>query len=158
MKIEARTALERSHRQDVGRLGGAAEPGRARQRLDHGGPHQDPGPEEAEVLEGVESGVVDGGLVEAREVPGEEDDRPDRQSHQGMGEDPESADHGQRENRAEDGTGQAEHDRQGRQVPEHQVLDHVHVEEVALADRVDRRDQRSRQQQQAEVEAGLPQP
>ena len=94
--------------------------------------------EEAEVLEVRGPPEGQRRLVEGRHVPCVEGDRPGRQRDQRMGEKPEPADQPEREDRAKDGPTQAEHERQRRQVAEHQVLDHVDVEGPLLADRVDR--------------------
>src|SRR5204862_441616 len=79
-------------------------------------PDQETGGEEAEVLGCVHGGVGEGGLVQRREMPGIEGNRPDRERDQRMGQDAEAADHGQGEDRPQDRPVQAEHDCQRRQV------------------------------------------
>ena len=95
-----------------------------------------------------------GGVIQRRDVPEEEVERPQRQGDGGVGEDAEAVEDGDREDRLQQRAGQAEHQQQGRDVAEQQVLDHVDDHQL-LGDVADRRDQRHRDRQQARGEAGL---
>ena len=75
------------------------------------GPDEDPGDEEREVLELMQPHVVEGGVIERRQVPDDEAGHPERQ----------------REERPDDPArpGEAEHDEERADVANDQVLDHV---------------------------------
>ena len=64
-------------------------------------------------------------LVEDRDVPDVEVDRPERQRDQRMGEVAQPVEPADREQRLQQRPGQAEHDQERPQVAHQQVLDHV---------------------------------
>ena len=90
------------------------------------------------MLERVDDVVVQRRLVEVRQMPDVEVERPERQRDQRMAEDAQPADVGQRQHGPQDRPGQPRHDQQRRQVADDDVLDHVHEQELLLAERVDR--------------------
>ena len=83
------------------------------------------------MLEGVDGAVVDRGLVEPRNVPDVEVDRPERQRDQWVREDQVAKTHAalKRQQR----TGEAEHECERREVAEDDVLEHVNPEQLLLA-------------------------
>ena len=66
-----------------------------------------------------------GGVIERRRVPEEDVDRPQRQRHRRVGEDPQPVEEPDREDRLQQRPGQAEHQQQRGDVAEQQVLAHV---------------------------------
>ena len=137
---------------DVAHLRAGAEPLRPGQHLDHGRPHQRPGREERDVLEGVHGLVAKRGLPEGRQVPEEEVERPERQRDEGMRQEAERAHRAQREERPEDRAGEARDDAERGEIAEQQVLHHVEREGLLLAERRDRRDERDDEEGDAERE------
>ena len=114
----------------------------AGQRLEHGLPDQAAAGKEEKVLEGVDARVVQGSVVEERDVPEVEIDRPDRKRDERMREHAERLDPLDREDGPQDRPGQPGDKAQRREVADDHVLEHVHEEEVLLAQRVDRRVER----------------
>ena len=100
--------------------------------------------------------VVQGGLVEHREVPEVEVHRPDRQRDERVGEEPEAVDRLQREHGPQHGPCQAGDEAERREVAEQHVLAHVDEEEVLLAELVDRRVERDHDERDPEPEEELP--
>ena len=104
------------------------------------------------VHEVVPDAMVQRGLVEARDVPGDEDDDPDAVADAGAEQEAEQptqpADPGERHEQVarqeEHGQRPAHGDDRERdaEVGDQDVLEHVHALQVPLADRVDRRDDR----------------
>ena len=95
-----------------------------------------------EVLERVHGGVVQRGVVEERDVPDVEIDCPQRQRDERVRQDAEPLDGTQREHRPQDRAGEPGDEAERREIAEDHVLQHVHEEEVLLAERVDRRVER----------------
>ena len=94
-------------------------------------------------------------LVEHRQVPDVEVDRPGRERHQRVGEHAELADVPPAQERREQRAGEAEHDQQRRDVADHEVLGHVRHQQL-IGERIDRVAQRDRQRHQPGREARLP--
>ena len=84
----AENRLEQADGDDVAELRRGAEPRRPGQHLDHRRPHERAGREEAEVLERVDGVVTDRTLVEKRDVPDVEVQRPERQARRAVSERP----------------------------------------------------------------------
>ena len=95
-----------------------------------------------------------GGVVDRRDVPEEEVDRPQRQRHRRVGEDPEAVEDADREDRLQQRPGQPEHEQQGGDVADQQVLGHVGDHQL-VGDVTDRREQGDRDHEQAGGEADL---
>ena len=91
------------------------------------------------MLERVHDVVVQRRLVQERQVPDVEVERPQRQCNQRVPEHAQAPDHGQRQHRAQDRPRQARDHEQRREVADDDVLDHVDEEELLLAEGVDRR-------------------
>ena len=75
-----------------------------------------------------------------------------------MCEDAQLPEHGQREHRPQERTGQRGDERERREVAEQDVLDHVDGEQVLLAVRVDRRDECDEEQDDRQPEEPCRQP
>ena len=110
----------------------------------------DAGREEADVLERVHRRVADGGLVQERQVPDVEVDRPERQRHRGVGEHAQALDGAEREQRPQHRPGEAGEQAERREVADQDVLEHVEAEELLLADRGDRRGEGEQEQDDPE--------
>ena len=141
---------------DVADLPAGTEPLGRRQRLEHRRPHQAAAAEHQEVLERVNAAVMQRRLVEDRQVPEVEVDRPDRERHERVGEEAEPVDRLQREHGPEHGPRQPGDEAERRQVAEDHVLAHVDEEEVLLAELVDRRVERDHDERDPEPEEELP--
>ena len=87
--------------------------------------------------------VTNGGVVEERQVPRIEVERPQRQCNQGVREEAEPMQ--EREHRPEDRPCETRKERQGREVAEQDVLEHVEAEEL-LAEGVQRAYERGEKQ------------
>src|SRR5581483_4654474 len=104
---------------------------------------------EARVLEGVQRGVRDRGVVRGGYMPGRERGEPERERDPRPDEErrdrPErapckSAERTRGEEEEGDRAAQPEHEEEGADVAEQEVLAHVGGQELVLADRVERRD------------------
>ena len=91
-------------------------------------------------------------LVEERQVPEIEVHGPQRPRDHRMSEHAERVNPVVGEQRAEQRARQPGDDRQRRQLPEQNVLRHVHEEELLLAPRIERREERDRDQAEADAE------
>ena len=98
--------------------------------------------------------VAVGGVVERRDVPEEEVERPERQGDGRVGEDLEAVEDADREDRLQQRAGQAEDEQQRGDVAEQQVLAHVGDDQL-LGDVADRGEEGDRDRQQAGAEAEL---
>jgi len=92
------------------------------------------------VLEGVHGVVVERRLVEKRQVPGVEADRPHGQRDERVRQDAQRVDDA--EDRAQHRPRQPRDEAEGREVAEDHVLEHVREEELLLAEGVERRGER----------------
>ena len=95
-----------------------------------------------------------GGVVERRDVPEVEVERPERQGDQRVGEDLEPVEEADREDRLQQRPGQAEDQQQRGDVAEQQVLAHVGDDQL-LGDVADRAREGDGDRQQAGAEADL---
>ena len=93
-------------------------------------------------------------VIEVRDVPDVEVERPERQRDERMGQDAQPLDHLEAKHRAKDLAGQPEHEAERREVAEDHVLRHVEEEEMLLAERVDRRVEREHDERDAGPERG----
>src|ERR671934_1623232 len=141
--------LHHANGRDVAQLRTGAEPLGRGERLEHGQPHDRAAGEEAEVLERVHRVVAQGGVVEVREVPHIEVDRPERQRHQRVSEEAETVQ--PRERRPQDRSRQSGEERERREIAEQHVLQHVEREHP-LAECVHRRNERYEQREDPERE------
>ena len=96
------------------------------------------------MLERVHRAVPNGRLVEKRQVPDVEIDRPERECDERVGEHPQSLDRPERQQRPQDGAGRAGEQAERREIADQHVLEHVEAEELLLADRGDRRRERDK--------------
>jgi hypothetical protein len=106
------------------------------------------------VLDQVQESAAVGRVVESRDVPEVEVEDPEREGDKRMGEDPQPVEDRDREDRLQQRPGQAEDQQQGRDVAQHQVLDHVGDHQL-LADVGNRRDEGDGDRQQPAGEAEL---
>ena len=147
-----RTRLDEADDGDVAELGAGAEPLRSGQRLQHRQPHHEPGGEERDVLERVHRAVPNGRLVEERQVPEVEIDRPERECDERVGEHPQTLDRPERQQRPQDRACRAGEQAERREIADQHVLEHVEAEELLLADRGDRRREREQQERDSDRE------
>ncbi len=106
------------------------------------------------MLERVQRRRPVGGVVDRRDVPEVEVDRPQREGDERVGEDLEPVEGADREERLQQRAGQPEDDQQRGDVADQQVLDHV-GEHQLVGDVADRAEERDRDRQQAGAEAEL---
>ena len=92
------------------------------------------------MLQRVDGVVAQRGLVEHRQVPDVEVERPGHDRHDGMGEHAQAPGDRIAQHRGQQRAGQAQHDQQRGDVADQQVLDHVGDEQL-VGERVDRRAQ-----------------
>ena len=137
---------------DVEELRARAEPPRGGERLEHRGPEERARREERDVLERVHGVVPERSLVEVRQVPEVEVDRPQRPGHERVGEHAQPVNPLVGEERTKQRARQPGDDRQRRELSEQHVLRHVHEEELLLAPRVERREERKGDERQADPE------
>ena len=137
-------------------------------RVDDLRPHEQAADDEAEVHEVVPVAVVQRRLVEAGDVPGDEDDDPHRVADAGAEQEAEQpaqpADPGERHEQVtrqeEHGQRSAHGDDRERdaEVGDQDVLEHVHALQIPLPDRVDRGDDREHGHEHAGHEERDPRP
>ena len=149
MKHVPEHRLDQAHDRDVAELRAGAEPLRRRQRLEYRQPHDRAAREKAKMLERVHEVVSHRGLVEKRQVPDVEVDRPERQRDQRMREEPQPVQEG--EHGPQDRPCQPREKRERREVAEQHVLQHVKAEEL-LTERVHGADECYDQQRDARAE------
>jgi len=106
------------------------------------------------VLERVHRAVLEGRVVERRDVPETEGDCPERERDERMREEARPLDPSEGQERAQQRSREAEHDEQRGKVADHDVLRHVDGEQPRLADRIERGDERERQRREPGEEAG----
>ena len=153
----AEHGLDQPHEHDVAELPAGAEPGRLRQRLDDRRPHQRAAGEEEDVLQRVHRRVVQRRLVEERDVPDVEVDRPDRQRDVRVARGCAACrTAGSRAPAAAPARSGPTTKHSGARSPSRMCCDHVDEEEVRLAELVDRRVDRQHEQEDPEPEEELP--
>jgi hypothetical protein len=151
----AEHGADQAHRDDVHELRAVGEPLRLGQRPEQGHPDSDAEPEEGRMLRRVEQVVAERGLVERRDVPDVEVHRPAGDRQHGMCEHSQPADRAHAQQRRQQRAGAAEDDQQRRHVPDHQVFEHVHEQQL-VGELVDGRAEGHCEHDQAACEAGLP--
>ena len=104
------------------------------------------------MLEGVDRLVPERGLPEVRQVPEKEVHRPDGQRDERVGEEAQGSNRPHGQNRTQKRAGQPGDDAERPEVAEQEVLDHVERERLLLAEGRDRRDERNRDERDAEAE------
>jgi hypothetical protein len=106
----------------------------------------------------MERVVVQRSLVQKREVPDVEVDRPERQRDEWVGQDSQPRDRADREHRPEDRAREADDERERREIADDHVLEHVREEELLLPESIERRHERQEQEHERRCEGRLPPP
>ena len=102
--------------------------------------------------------VMERSVVEERDMPEVEVGRPHRQRDERVREHTQALDELELQHRTQDRPRQPDHEAQRREVAQDDVLEHVHEEEMLLAEVVDRRVEREDDEPDSRPEARLPRP
>ena len=146
----------KAHSNDIEQLAKVPKPSRHGQRPKQAHPHVDPKPKEHRMLKRMHPRVFKRPLVEDRQVPSIEVDRPKRKGDQRAGKHPQTIKKPNLEDRRNQRPSEPKHDQQRRNVAKQQMLDHVHEQQFLAG--LPKRGERRTDHNEPRVEASLPPP